>query len=165
MALQGVRARHFPRLTSTCPTRPGRSSTTPATRAFSAALITRRTRAGSSASAPSATTWSIWPRKAYCPGASAWSGATADDTEIRDYINGRNVASCSNGGTVLAGYVDMATYSRFSNCMQSVRRGPTTSATSRMAVITQHSPIGTGGGRCCTNEQLRPGFIGAADIR
>src|SRR6266849_899980 len=40
---------------------------------------------------------------------------TADGTEIRNYINGRNTASCSGGGTVFAGYVDTATYTRFSN--------------------------------------------------
>lgn len=89
---------------------------------------------------------------------------TADGTEIRNYVNGRNVASCSGGGTVFAGYVDMATYSRFSNCMQ------TFAACNNIfyikdGVVTQYSPIGTGGGRCYTNEQSRPGFVGATNIR
>ena len=89
---------------------------------------------------------------------------TADGTEIRNYVNGRNVASCSGGGTVFAGYVDMATYSRFSNCVQ------TFAACNNIfyindGVVTQYTPIGTGGMRCYTDERLRPGFVGAANIR
>jgi hypothetical protein len=33
----------------------------------------------------------------------------ADGTEIRDYVNGRNVTQCSGGGSVFAGQVSMAT--------------------------------------------------------
>ena len=56
------------------------------------------------------------------------------------------------------------TYSQFTNCMQ------TFAACNNIfyikdGVVTQYSPIGTGGMRCYTNEQLRPGFVGAADIR
>ena len=36
---------------------------------------------------------------------------TSDGTEIRNYINGRNVARCSGGGNVFASSVDFATYS------------------------------------------------------
>jgi clan AA aspartic protease (TIGR02281 family) len=86
---------------------------------------------------------------------------TSDGTEIRNYVNGPNVASCSGGGTVFAEYVDIATYRQFSNCMQSfaacnnifyIRRG----------VVTQYSPIGTGGTRCYTDERGRPDFGVAA---
>jgi hypothetical protein len=88
----------------------------------------------------------------------------ADGTEIRNYINGRNTASCSSGGTVFAGYVDTATYSRFTSCMQSF------AACNNIfyikdGLVTQYSPIGTGGMRCYTNEQSQPGFVGAANIR
>ena len=88
----------------------------------------------------------------------------ADGTEIRNYINGRNTASCSGGGTVFAGYVDMATYNKFSTCMQ------TFSACNNIfyinnGVVTQYSPIGTAGARCYTDENTRPGFIGAANIQ
>jgi hypothetical protein len=89
---------------------------------------------------------------------------TADGTEIRNYVNGRNIASCSSSGSVVAGYVDMATYNQFSSCMQSF------AACNNIfyikdGVVTQVSPIGTGGLRCYTNEQYRPGFAGATDFR
>jgi hypothetical protein len=89
---------------------------------------------------------------------------TSDGTEIRNYVNGRNVASCSGGGSAFAGYVDMTTYSQFTDCMQ------TFAACNNIfyikgGVVTQYSPIGTGGMRCYTTEQLRPGFVGAANVR
>jgi hypothetical protein len=88
----------------------------------------------------------------------------ADGTEIRNYINGRNVASCSGGGTVFAGNVDMATYSQFSSCMHAfaacnnifyIKNG----------TVTQYTPIGTGGAHCYTDERVRPGFAGATNIQ
>jgi hypothetical protein len=88
----------------------------------------------------------------------------ADGTEIRDYVNGRNVAQCSGGGTVFAGQVSMATYSTFTNCMQNfaachgifyVKNG----------VIDHVSAIGTGGMRCYTDASMRPGFSGSANVR
>jgi hypothetical protein len=89
----------------------------------------------------------------------------ADGTEIRDYVNGRNVASCSGGGTVSSGgYVDMVTYNRFSSCMQSFAACHNIFYI-KDGLVTQYSPIGTGGMRCYTTEQLRPGFTGAANIQ
>lgn len=88
---------------------------------------------------------------------------TNDGTEIRNYLNGRNTVSCSGGGTVFAGYLDTASYNRFSSCMQSfpacnnifyIKNG----------VVTQYSPIGTGGAQCYTNEKLRPGFTGSGNF-
>jgi hypothetical protein len=88
----------------------------------------------------------------------------ADGTEIRDYVNGRNIASCSGGGTAFAGSVNFATYNSFTNCMQNfaachaifyIRNG----------VIERVSAVGTGGMRCYTNETFRPGFTGVAYIR
>jgi hypothetical protein len=90
---------------------------------------------------------------------------TSDGTEIRNYVNGRNTASCSGGGSVFTGgYVDMATYSQFTSCMQ------TFAACNNIfyikdGVVTQYSPIGTGGGRCYTAAESQPGFTGAANIR
>jgi hypothetical protein len=91
---------------------------------------------------------------------------TADGTEIRDYVNGHNFASCSGGGNVnvFAGYVDTATYSRFSACMQSFRACHNIFYI-KDGRVTQYSPIGTGGGRCYTSEELRPGFVGAVNVR
>jgi hypothetical protein len=89
---------------------------------------------------------------------------TPDGTEIRDYVNGKNVASCSSGGSVFAGQVNYATYNSFTNCMQNfaachgifyIRNG----------IIDHLSAIGTGGMRCYTNEASRPGFSGSVNIR
>lgn len=89
---------------------------------------------------------------------------TPDGTEIRNYINGRNVAACSGGGTVFAATVDMATYNRFSSCMQ------TFAACNNIfyvkdGIVKQYTAIGTGGGRCYTDERTRPGFMGATNFR
>jgi hypothetical protein len=45
---------------------------------------------------------------------------TSDGTEIRRYVNGRNVSSCSGGGAVFKGTIDSATYNTFSECMQAL---------------------------------------------
>ena len=87
-----------------------------------------------------------------------------DGTEIRDYVNGKTVSQCSGGGTVFAGYVSMATYNGFTNCMQNfaachgifyIKNG----------IIDHVSAIGTGGMRCYTDATLRPTFSGSANIR
>ena len=88
---------------------------------------------------------------------------TPDGTEIRNYVNGRNVSECSRGGTVFGGPVDFATYSGFSSCMSSyaacnnifyIKKG----------IVAAYTPIGTGGGKCFTDERARPGFRGPANI-
>jgi len=89
----------------------------------------------------------------------------ADGTEMRRYINGRNVASCSGGGSVFANTgVDMATYNTFSNCMQGFA-----ACNSIFYIkdgrVQQVTLIGTGGARCYSNESLRPGFRGSVNIR
>jgi hypothetical protein len=88
----------------------------------------------------------------------------SDGTEIRNYINGGNVASCSGGGRVFAGTVDMATYSQFSSCMQRF------SACNNIfcinsGIVSRYTPIRTGGARCYTDERARPGFSGATNIQ
>ena len=88
---------------------------------------------------------------------------TSDGTEIRNYINGASVGSCSGGGGVYTGVVSMATYQQFSSCMARfaachgifyIKDGRVVRATA----------IGTGGARCYTNETFRPGFRGPANI-
>jgi hypothetical protein len=84
---------------------------------------------------------------------------TADGTEIRNYVNGANVEGCGGGGSVYGGTVSMATYQQFTSC------------TSRFAAcnnifyikdgrVIRYTPVGSGGARCKTYEQLRPGFKG-----
>jgi hypothetical protein len=88
---------------------------------------------------------------------------TADGTEIRNYVNGRNIGSCSGGGSVYGGSVNMATYQEFTSC------------TSRFAAcnnifyikdgrVIRYTPIGSGGMRCYTNQTLQPGFTGTTNI-
>jgi hypothetical protein len=88
---------------------------------------------------------------------------TPDGTEIRNYINGTSVGSCSGGGGVYSGVVSMATYQQFSSC------------TARFAAchgifyikdgrVISASAIGTGGARCYSNETMRPGFRGSTNI-
>lgn len=97
---------------------------------------------------------------------------TADGTEIRNYVNGANVSACAGGGGVragpqqgrFAGMVDTATYSAFSNCMQRFAACNNIFYINN-GIVTRATAIGTGGARCYTNEQFRPGFTGAINIR
>ncbi len=88
---------------------------------------------------------------------------TPDGTEIRNYVNGRDVSACSGGGSVFNGMVDYATYNSFTSCIK------TFAACNNIFYInggkvTGYTPIGTGGMRCYTDETSRPGFRGAANI-
>lgn len=88
----------------------------------------------------------------------------SDGTEIRNYINGANVGSCSAGGSIFSGTISYANYSAFSSCM------------SRFAAcnniffinagkVTSYTPVGSGGARCFTDARLQPNFSGATNIR
>jgi hypothetical protein len=88
---------------------------------------------------------------------------TSDGVEIRNYVNGRQVASCSGGGTIYAGTISMASYDQFMNCVRGfaacnnifhIRNG----------VVQSYTPVGTGGARCYTNEAARPNFRGAVNV-
>jgi hypothetical protein len=88
----------------------------------------------------------------------------ADGTEIRDYVNSRNVAQCSGGGSAFSGLVNTATYNNFMNCMQRVQACHGIFYI-KNGIVESVSAIGTGGLRCYTNESLRPGFSGSANIQ
>jgi hypothetical protein len=90
----------------------------------------------------------------------------ADGTEIRDYVNGKTVSQCSGGGggTVFSGTVPLATYNSFSSCMQNFAACHAIFYI-KSGVVQSLSAIGTGGARCYSNETMRPGFSGAANIR
>ena len=88
---------------------------------------------------------------------------TPDGTEIRNYINGGNIAMCSGGGDVYSGIQNFSSYSAFSTCMARfaacnnlfyVRGGK----------VQSYVPTGTGGGVCYTDERTRPGFFSATNI-
>jgi hypothetical protein len=88
----------------------------------------------------------------------------ADGTEIRDYVNGRDVQSCGGGGAIFSNTVNMATYSQFSGCMQSHPACHNIFYIKDGRVI-RFTPIGTGGAHCYTDERLRPGYQGSTNIQ
>ena len=88
----------------------------------------------------------------------------SDGTEIRDYVNSRNVVSCSSGGNVFSGTINLATYNSFSSCMQN-RAACHAIFYIKNGVVDHVSGAGTGGMRCMTDETFRPGFTGVATIR
>lgn len=87
----------------------------------------------------------------------------SDGTEIRNYVNGRNISACSGGGSVFVGTIDFASYNNFASCMSRffacnnifhIRDG----------AVESYTPIGSGGARCFTDARLRPGFRGSTNI-
>ena len=90
---------------------------------------------------------------------------TSEGVEIRNYVSGRAIASCSGGGSTLVhSSINLATYNRFMSCMQ------TFAACNNIfyikgGYVQQYTPIGTGGGRCYTDERLRPGFSGTTNVQ
>jgi hypothetical protein len=87
----------------------------------------------------------------------------SDGTEIRNYVNGKNVGQCSGGGNIFASTVDFTTYSQFSQYMQSfascnnifyIKNG----------MISQYVPVGSGGARCFTDDRTRPNFRGPTNL-
>jgi hypothetical protein len=89
---------------------------------------------------------------------------TADGTEIRNYVNGRDVGSCSGGGSVYGGFVSLATYQQYSSCVSTFAACNNIFYIKNGRVI-RYTPIGTGGARCYTNDATRPGFSGPANFQ
>jgi hypothetical protein len=89
---------------------------------------------------------------------------TSDGTEIRNYVNGRAAMSCSGGGSAYRGIQSTANYNTFNNCIQQMAVCNNLFYITN-GIITQFSPVGTGGARCYTNEKLRPDFSGPVDIQ
>jgi hypothetical protein len=81
---------------------------------------------------------------------------TSDGTEIWNYVNARNLASCSRGGTIF-GTVDMATYNGFASCMSSVAACNNIFYV-KNGIVERFTPVGSGGMRCYTDARLQPGF-------
>ena len=87
----------------------------------------------------------------------------SDGTEIRNYVNGRNISSCSGGGSIFVSTVDFATYNRFSQCMSGFAACNNIFYINK-GRVTQFVPVGTGGVRCYTDERIQPNFRGATNI-
>ncbi|HLK83127.1 MAG TPA: hypothetical protein VKT99_16760 [Xanthobacteraceae bacterium] len=88
---------------------------------------------------------------------------TSDGAEIRNYLNARTAISCSGGGAVFGGVISSTSYNTFTNCMQQVPACNNLFYV-KNGIVVQYTPIGTGGAHCYTDEKLRPGFAGPADI-
>jgi hypothetical protein len=88
---------------------------------------------------------------------------TEDGTEIRKYVNGRNVSTCSGNGSIFGPTVDMATFNTFSNCMQGFT-ACNTIVYIKDGRVQQVLAIGSGGARCYTNETMRPGYRGSINV-
>jgi hypothetical protein len=87
----------------------------------------------------------------------------SDGTEIRNYVNGQSVASCSGGGSIYKGAIDYGTYQTFSTCVQ---RFPSCNNIFyvKNGIVTAYIPVGTGGARCYTDDTMRPDFRGAVNM-
>jgi hypothetical protein len=89
---------------------------------------------------------------------------TPDGTEIRNYVNGADVASCSGGGATFSGTITSAAFSSFSACMQ--RHAACNNLFYiKDGTVTSYTPIGSGGARCFTDARVQPGFHGATNYR
>lgn len=89
---------------------------------------------------------------------------TNDGTEIRDYINGTTISSCSQNGTLFRGVVDIASYNQFTSCSSTLAACHNIFYIKAGRVL-HYTPIGRGGTRCFTDERTGPNFSGATDIR
>ncbi len=88
----------------------------------------------------------------------------SDGTEIRDYVNAKNVAECSSEGSIFKGAVNMASYNSFMSCTQNIQACHAV-FTIKNGTVESLSAIGTGGARCYSNESMRPGFSGSVNVR
>lgn len=89
---------------------------------------------------------------------------TSDGMEIWNYVNGANLGQCASGGNVWGTTISYAAYSQFTSCTQRfaacnnifyIRDGK----------VLRYTPVGTGGMRCYTTEQLQPQFHDPTNIR
>jgi hypothetical protein len=70
---------------------------------------------------------------------------------------------CGGGGSVYGGFVNMATYQQYSSCVAQFAACNNIFYVKNGSVV-RYTPIGTGGARCYTDERMRPGFSGPANI-
>lgn len=88
----------------------------------------------------------------------------SDGTEIWNFVNGANVGRCSAGGTVWGTQLSYAAYTQFANCVQRFGACNNIFYISEGRVL-RYTPVGTGGVRCYTTEQLRPAYRGPMNVR
>jgi hypothetical protein len=88
----------------------------------------------------------------------------SDGTEIWNYVNGRNVGTCSGSGGIYTGLVDYASYTAFTACMSRVAACNNIFYI-KNGIVERYTPIGSGGLRCYTDARLQPGFSGPTNIQ
>lgn len=92
---------------------------------------------------------------------------TPDGTEIRNYVNSKDMTSCGASGTVTPGFKPSG-YSAIpqsTNYQQSLMCSSTKPTCNNLfyikgGVVTEFTPVGSGGARCFTNEKMQPGYRG-----
>lgn len=95
----------------------------------------------------------------------------SDGTEILNYVNARNMSSCSG---FLGGYgsaqgnynsvTSFSAYNGFMGCMSTVAACNNIFYV-KNGVVERYTPVGSGGARCMTDARLQPGFSGATNVR
>jgi hypothetical protein len=88
----------------------------------------------------------------------------SDGTEIWNYVNGANVGQCTGGGNVYGRQLSSTSYTQFASCMQQFAACNNIFYI-RGGIVQRYTPIGTGGMRCYTTEQLQPNYRGTVNIR
>jgi len=89
---------------------------------------------------------------------------SADDgTELWNFVNARQVATCSADGMLISGYLSTSQYSQFTSCMSS-QAACNNIFYVKAGRVLDYVPTGSGGGRCYTDDRTRPGFRGATNF-
>ena len=88
---------------------------------------------------------------------------TSDGTEIWNYVNGRDIGSCSGGGSVFSGTVNSGRYNQFTNCVSRIAACNNIFYIKENVVL-RYSAVGSGGLRCRTMKELQPQFIGSGNF-
>jgi hypothetical protein len=85
---------------------------------------------------------------------------TTDGTEILNYVNGTISTNCAGIGALDSGFINFSIYQQFVSC-QSRQRACNNIFYVRDGRVTSYVPVGSGGARCYTSDELKPGFRGS----
>lgn len=88
----------------------------------------------------------------------------SDGTQIWNYVNGRGVSSCTTNAMANAVTVNMATYSQFTQCMQTLAACNNVFYV-KNGIVERYTPVGSGGMRCYTDARAQPGVVGPTNYR
>lgn len=86
-----------------------------------------------------------------------------DGTELWNFVNGRQVSSCSGDGLIFGGYLSTVQYAQFTSCM-SGHAACNNLFYVKGGRVLDYVPTGSGGMRCYTDERTQPGFRGATNF-